>query len=164
MFFTHQHHKVYIVDQKCSENYLSNALLSLLLGNYPRKSIQISSLGSIQNQPSDQWPKLRWPADWLVWLPELSRYLSKIVGNWGRCILSPCLFNLYAEYIMQNSGRMKHKLESSCQSRFDARYWMLGASALGQPRGMVWGGRREEGSGWGTHVYLWRIHFDIWQN
>ena len=29
---------------------------------------------------------------------------------------------------------------------------------------MVWGRRREEGSGWGTHVYLWRIHFDIWQN
>jgi len=29
---------------------------------------------------------------------------------------------------------------------------------------MVHGGRKEEGSGWGTHVYLWRIHFDIWQN
>ena len=29
---------------------------------------------------------------------------------------------------------------------------------------MVWGGRREEGSRWGTHVYLWQIHFDIWQN
>ena len=29
---------------------------------------------------------------------------------------------------------------------------------------MVWGGRREEGSGWGTHVYLWRIYFNIWQN
>ena len=28
------------------------------------------------------------------------------------CILSPCLFNLYAEYIMQNLGWMKHKLES----------------------------------------------------
>ena len=41
---------------------------------------------------------------------------------------------------------------------------MLGAGAMGRPRGMVWGGRREEGSGWGTHVYLWRIHFDIWQN
>ena len=26
--------------------------------------------------------------------------------------------------------------------------------ALGRPRGMIWGGRREEGSGWGTHVYL----------
>ena len=35
--------------------------------------------------------------------------------------------------------------EMSCQSRFDARYWMLGAGALGQPRGMVCGGRREEG-------------------
>jgi len=41
---------------------------------------------------------------------------------------------------------------------------MFGAGALGQPRGMVLGGRREEGSGWGTHVYLWWIHFDIWQN
>ena len=28
------------------------------------------------------------------------------------CILSPCLFNLYAEYIMQNAGWMKHNLES----------------------------------------------------
>ena len=28
------------------------------------------------------------------------------------CILSPCLFNLYAEYIMRNSWLMKHKLES----------------------------------------------------
>ena len=54
--------------------------------------------------------------------------------------------------------------ETSCQSRFDARYWMLGAAALGRPREMEWGERREEGSGWGTHVYLWRIHFDIWQN
>src|SRR5574342_409579 len=36
--------------------------------------------------------------------------------------------------------------ESSRQSRFNARYWMLGAGALGRPRGMVWGGRREEGS------------------
>ena len=40
----------------------------------------------------------------------------------------------------------------------------LGAGALRQPRGMVRGGRREEGSGWGTHVYLWWIHVDIWQN
>ena len=35
---------------------------------------------------------------------------------------------------------------------------MLGAGALGRPRGMVQGGRREGGSEWGTHVYLWRIH------
>ena len=41
---------------------------------------------------------------------------------------------------------------------------MLGAGALGRPRGMVQGGRREEGSGWGTRVYLWQIHVDAWQN
>ena len=28
------------------------------------------------------------------------------------CILSPCLFNLYAKYIMRNAGLKKHKLES----------------------------------------------------
>ena len=28
------------------------------------------------------------------------------------CILSPCLFNLYTEYIMRNTGLWEHKLES----------------------------------------------------
>ena len=28
------------------------------------------------------------------------------------CILSPCLFNSFAEYIMRNAGWMKYKLES----------------------------------------------------
>ena len=41
---------------------------------------------------------------------------------------------------------------------------MLGAGALGRPRGMVRGGRREDGSGWGTHVHPWRMHVDVWQN
>ena len=46
--------------------------------------------------------------------------------------------------------------EMSHQSRFNARYWMLGAGTMGLPRGMVRGGRMEEGSGWvqdGEHVY-----------
>ena len=39
----------------------------------------------------------------------------------------------------------------SCMKR-DASpgYWMLGASALGRPRGMVWGGRRVQD---GEHMY-----------
>jgi len=41
---------------------------------------------------------------------------------------------------------------------------MLGAGALGRPRGMVLGGRREEGSGWGARVHPWWIHVDVWQN
>ena len=38
------------------------------------------------------------------------------------------------------------------RDRFNARYWMLGASALGRPRGMVWGrgGRRVQD---GEHMY-----------
>ena len=40
----------------------------------------------------------------------------------------------------------------------------LGAGALGWPRGMVWGGRWEGGSGLGTHVHPWQIHVDVWQN
>ena len=40
---------------------------------------------------------------------------------------------------------------------------VLRAGALGRPRGMGWGGRREEGLGWGTHVNPWLIHVNIWQ-
>ena len=40
---------------------------------------------------------------------------------------------------------------------------VLGAGALGRPRGMGWGGRWEGGSGWGTHVNPWLIHVNVWQ-
>ena len=33
----------------------------------------------------------------------------------------------------------------------------------GMTLGMGWGGRREGGSRWGTHVHLWLIHVDVWQ-
>ena len=36
--------------------------------------------------------------------------LGKGVGQ--GCILSPCLFNLYAEYSIRNAGLDEHKLES----------------------------------------------------
>ena len=54
--------------------------------------------------------------------------------------------------------------ETNHQSRFNAWYRMLGAGALGWPRGMVWAGRWEGDSGWGTCVHLWQIHVDVWQN
>ena len=40
---------------------------------------------------------------------------------------------------------------------------VLRAGALGRPRGKGWGGRREWGSGWGTHVNPWLIHVNVWQ-
>ena len=40
----------------------------------------------------------------------------------------------------------------------------LGLVHWGTTQGRIWGGRREEGSGWGARLYLWWIHFDVWQN
>ena len=40
---------------------------------------------------------------------------------------------------------------------------VLRASALGRPRGMGWRGRREGGSGWGTHVNPWLVIVNVWQ-
>ena len=54
--------------------------------------------------------------------------------------------------------------ETNHRSRFDAWYRVLGPGALGWPRGVVWGGRWEGGSGWGTRVHSWWIHVNVWQN
>ena len=40
---------------------------------------------------------------------------------------------------------------------------VLRGGALGRPRGMGWGGRREGVSGRGTHVNPWLIHVNVWQ-
>ena len=55
------------------------------------------------------------------------------------------------------------KCETDCQSMLDAWNRVLGAGALGWPRGMGWGGRWEGGSGWGTHVNPWLTHVNVWQ-
>ena len=53
--------------------------------------------------------------------------------------------------------------ETDLQSRFKAWDRVLGAGALGWPRGMGWGERWEGSSGWRTHVHPWRIHVNVWQ-
>ena len=40
----------------------------------------------------------------------------------------------------------------------------LGLVHWDDPEGMVWGGRWEGSSGWGTRVLLWQVHVDVWQN
>ena len=62
-----------------------------------------------------------------------------------RVAISFSKFQVYS-MVIQHFYRLT-SIETSRQSRFNARYWMLGAGALGRPRGMVWGGRREEGGG-----------------
>ena len=41
---------------------------------------------------------------------------------------------------------------------------VLGAGALGRPRGIGWRRRWEGGLGWGIHVNPWLIHVSVWQN
>ena len=53
------------------------------------------------------------------------------------------------------------KIDDQC--KFNAWSWALKASAVGQPRGMGWGGRRTWGFGIGGHVHPWPIHVDVWQ-
>ena len=43
---------------------------------------------------------------------EQQDWFQKGKGVCQGCILSPCLFNLYAEYIMRNAGLEENKLES----------------------------------------------------
>ena len=73
--------------------------------------------------------------------------------GWGWGDLGEWHWNMYN--IMEETNR---------QSRLDAGYRMCGAGALGWPREMVQGGRWEGGSGLRTHVHLWWIHVDVWQN
>ena len=40
---------------------------------------------------------------------------------------------------------------------------VLGAGALGRPRGIGWTGRWEGGSGWGTQVDPWLIYVNVWE-
>ena len=74
-------------------------------------------------------------------------------------IATPC--SSWSMWIMVTSNPHMQFVKNETGTHFRVSKIMC---ALGQIRGMVWGGRREGGSGWGTHVYLWQIHFDIWQN
>uniref|UniRef100_A0A8C6DTY2 Reverse transcriptase domain-containing protein n=1 Tax=Moschus moschiferus TaxID=68415 RepID=A0A8C6DTY2_MOSMO len=57
------------------------------------------------------WKTQQWPQDWKrsVFIPIPKKGNAKECSNYRKrvhqgCILSPCLFNLYSEYIMRNAG------------------------------------------------------------
>ena len=70
----------------------------------------------------------------------------------------------YADFFSFHTGKLLDMFNFlKCIKKYctvlDAWGWYTGTT---QREGR--GGRREEGSGWGTHIYLWWIHFDVWQN
>ena len=74
-----------------------------------------------------------------------------------RCILKICIMESHCDPSFFNCGNNSSFQEGLPTLKNLTVFknlpsWMLGAGALGRPRGMEWGGRREEGSGWGTHV------------
>ena len=101
---------------------------------------------------------------------DATRNILKLISEFGKFADRKSVHrNLFYFYTLAMKDQKEEFLKipltvASKIIKIHAQYWMLGAGALGRPRRMEWGGRREEGSGWGTHVYLWRIHFDIWQN
>ena len=96
------------------------------------------------------------------------------------CILSLCLFNFYAEYIMRNAGleeaqagikiaerninnlRYADDTTLMAEREEELKSLLMKVKVESEKVGLKL--NIQEGSGWGTHVYLWRIHFDIWQN
>ena len=58
---------------------------------------------------------------------------------------------------------MQFQIDWSAPAEVGCLRQVLRAGALGRPRGMGWGGRREGGSGWGTHVNPRLIHVNVWQ-
>ena len=65
------------------------------------------------------------------------------------CILSPCLFNLYAEYIMRNVGLDEAQAGINIARRNINNLRYADDTTL-----MVQS----------KELYLWQIHFYIWQN
>ena len=93
-----------------------------------------------------------------------------------QCILSDSQANVWIYLSTSIHQRGIHKsskvlgsrerLTEVCQQYdlFFCTRQVLGPGARGRPRAIGWRGRWEGGSGWGTHVNPWLIHFNVWQN
>ena len=115
----------------------------------------VHGVGKSQTRLSD-WTELNWMMTLYVRQQKRHRCIEQSFGLCGRergwDDLAEWHLNMYI---------IIH--ETNCQSSFNAWDSVLGACALGWPRGMGWGGRWEWDSGWGTQVHPWLIHVSVWQ-
>ena len=88
------------------------------------------------------------------------------------CILSPCLFNLYAEYIMRNAGLNEAQagIKTAGRNINNHRYaddtTIMGESEEELKSLLMKVKEESEKSGLklNTHVQPWTIHVNVWQN
>jgi len=127
-----------------------------------------------------------WPAQWLN-LEEALKHFPK--PNLHPKKVSHCLVVCcWSDPLQPYEFQLNHYIWKACSAnQLDAPKTAMSAAGISQqngpnsspwqqltaccilqklrrPRGMVGGGRREGGSGWGTRVYLWQILVDVWQN
>ena len=91
-------------------------------------------------------------------------------GNKGKHICSDHLYATWSKrlkkrkvksiYIFWKRNIYIHRQHGHLCTPSDAIY----KKTLGWPREMIWGRLWEGGSEWGTHVHLWRIQVNVWQN
>ena len=149
----------------------SGSFLMSQLFAWDGQSTGVSASASVLPMKIQDWS----PLGWTGWILKnlLQHHSSKaailLLSQQKRHRCTEVFWTLWERARVGWFGRMALKYyniicETNCQFRFNAWYRMLRAGALGWPRGMVWGGRWEGGSGWGTCVHLWWIHVDVWQN
>ena len=104
------------------------------------------------------WKQPRCPLvdEWIgkLWYKYTVEYYSAIKKNTRESVLMRWM---KLEPIIQSKKKNRPPAQAGCMRR------VLGAGAPGRPRGVGWRGRREGGSGWGTHVNPWLIHVSVWQ-
>ena len=70
---------------------------------------------------------------------------------------------MYHSFLIPSSANVYYQGWNRSPAQVGCMRQVLGAGALGRPRGMGWRGRREGWSGWGIHVNPWLIHVNLWQ-
>ena len=117
------------------------------------------------------WKTQQWPWDWKrsVFIPipkkgnakECSNYCTIALISHTSKVMLKILQARLQQYMNMNFQMFKLDLEKPDEPAI--KLPTSDASSKKQER-MVWGGRREGGSGWATRIYLWGIHVDVWQN
>ena len=149
------------------------------------QSTGVSALASFLPKKSQGWS----PSEWTGWISLQSKGLSRVFSNTtvqkhivfkGKVIACWSLFfSFFLKYWSFSGLSSRHSshvplLGNLIHSHGFSYMYLSHRTIFWVPSICIapkfyWAQSQfdiafKEGSGWGTHVYLWWIHFDIWQN